>query len=454
MKYLFLYTETTGQPKDLNFSPMAVDNWPRLVGVAYILCDGREIVEKKYSIIKPNGFIIPQESTRIHGITTSEALIKGGALSEILDNIRSMIDECDYIVGHNVIFDINVLNAEFYRYNESMPVSLKPQYCTMILSKDVCGLPNDKNPTLEELYSILKGESIPNTHNAMIYAQASMECFWILKDSGIVDTNVDNHQFIIYPTEDNIIWAAQQLSVDYVNKAYSYFTIAFNCYSNKYDFFKSKNEYDFIDNLFPDFIYTKEIDNSEWTNSMFQYFNERIQKEISSIDYNKYDDRTIIRRANRRCLIEFEKEVGSRELIDNFKLKDLDTPNVTLILENNNSWRDIVIEAVITRMIPIDGIDNKHQLSQVDAESYFISMINFFNETRRRKKIKRSEEWSKGIEDSLNPETLKKNLEVIKNYSSPYTSSSSGCMLILSIFWGGGSLLCFLISFLFNYFLQ
>ena len=44
MKYLFIDTETTVLPKDDKLSPMIVDNWPRLVSLAYILCDDREIM--------------------------------------------------------------------------------------------------------------------------------------------------------------------------------------------------------------------------------------------------------------------------------------------------------------------------------------------------------------------------------------------------------------------------
>ena len=126
MKYLFIDTETTGLPKDRNSSPMESDKWPRLVSVAYILCEERIIVDKDYFIIKPNGFIIPSESTKVHGITTADAISKGCTLSDVLDCIKSKIDECAIIIGHNVAFDINVLDSEFYRYNNTLPVHLKP----------------------------------------------------------------------------------------------------------------------------------------------------------------------------------------------------------------------------------------------------------------------------------------------------------------------------------------
>ena len=68
--YLFFDTETTGLPKRYNAPMDDLDNWPRLVQVAWILFDeeGKEIVSNSY-IVRPEGFIIPKESSLIHGIT-------------------------------------------------------------------------------------------------------------------------------------------------------------------------------------------------------------------------------------------------------------------------------------------------------------------------------------------------------------------------------------------------
>ena len=253
MKYLFIDTETTGLPLDDSFSIDTINNWTRLVSVAYILCDDCKIVRENYSIIKPNGFIIPPESTKVHGITSAEAISKGRVLSEVLDEIKGVINECDYIVGHNIIFDINVLNAEFYRYNMTLPVSLKPYYCTMQLAKGYCGLSNTKYPTLEELYTILKGDTISNAHNAQTDAQASMECFWILRDSGFVDCKTEKSTIKIYPTEDNISWAAEHISKEYATKVYAYLVIACNLLCNKSNFLKSKGDYDTFSDLYSSF---------------------------------------------------------------------------------------------------------------------------------------------------------------------------------------------------------
>lgn len=460
MKYLFIDTETTGLPLDDSFSIDTINNWPRLVSVAYILCDDCKIVRENYSIIKPNGFIIPPESTKVHGITSAEAISKGRVLSEVLDEIKGVINECDYIVGHNIIFDINVLNAEFYRYNKTLPVSLKPYYCTMQLAKGYCGLSNTKYPTLEELYTILKGDTISNAHNAQTDAQASMECFWILRDSGFVDCKTEKSTIKIYPTEDNISWAAEHISKEYATKVYAYLVIACNLLCNKSNFLKSKGDYDTFSDLYldsfcvnvddKDFTCTKSPqNNSEWINSMFNFLNTEIQKTGTFVALNKFDGKkfVVVRPYLRQYLKQIENEFGGKELIDKFKLKYPDSPYASLILEDESCWVDIAVEAVKARTLPTNSMGNK-LLSQTDAEVHFISMIEFFNEIRERERNKRIDEWHKELEKSLDPKALKESEELIKNYSSPYTTSSSGCILILSLLIGIGSSLCCLIAVL------
>lgn len=460
MKYLFIDTETTGLPLDDSFSIDTINNWPRLVSVAYILCDDCKIVRENYSIIKPNGFIIPPESTKVHGITSAEAISKGRVLSEVLDEIKGVINECDYIVGHNIIFDINVLNAEFYRYNMTLPVSLKPYYCTMQLAKGYCGLSNTKYPTLEELYTILKGDTISNAHNAQTDAQASMECFWILRDSGFVDCKTEKSTIKIYPTEDNISWAAEHISKEYATKVYAYLVIACNLLCNKSNFLKSKGDYDTFSDLYldsfcvnvddKDFTCTKSPqNNSEWINSMFNFLNTEIQKTGTFVALNKFDGKkfVVVRPYLRQYLKQIENEFGGKELIDKFKLKYPDSPYASLILEDESCWVDIAVEAVKARTLPTNSMGNK-LLSQTDAEVHFISMIEFFNEIRERERNKRIDEWHKELEKSLDPKALKESEELIKNYSSPYTTSSSGCILILSLLIGIGSSLCCLIAVL------
>mgnify|MGYP000209284389 CR=1 FL=1 len=64
--YLIFDTETTGLPKNYNAPLEDLDNWPRLVQLAWQVHanDGSLISDKNY-IIKPEGYTIPFNARKI-----------------------------------------------------------------------------------------------------------------------------------------------------------------------------------------------------------------------------------------------------------------------------------------------------------------------------------------------------------------------------------------------------
>ena len=84
---LFFDTETTGLPKNWKAAVSDLNNWPRMVQLAWIVYenDGIKLKEGSY-IIKPIGFSIPSDATKLHGITNEMALSKGVDLKTVLNN--------------------------------------------------------------------------------------------------------------------------------------------------------------------------------------------------------------------------------------------------------------------------------------------------------------------------------------------------------------------------------
>ena len=61
MKIVFFDTETTGLPRDYNAPSSKLDNWPRLVQLAWIVSDyDGNVISSENHIIIPNGFEYPQ----------------------------------------------------------------------------------------------------------------------------------------------------------------------------------------------------------------------------------------------------------------------------------------------------------------------------------------------------------------------------------------------------------
>ena len=186
---LFVDTETTGLPgkKYPPFSPHT--HWPRLVEIAWIDCktDGSTIAEYA-SIIKPDSFTIPRSATAIHGITTEHARDVGADIVPIIEKFQVSIDNCLYVVGHNVDFDLTVIAAEAIRAGFPIPFRIPRKICTMRSSAKFCNLKRGagyKYPTLSELHQKLFGSPFPNSHRALNDARACMKCFFELTRRGI-----------------------------------------------------------------------------------------------------------------------------------------------------------------------------------------------------------------------------------------------------------------------------
>ena len=100
MRILFFDTETTGLPKDWKAPVEQLDNWPRLVQIAWqVFNQEGDLLEEHEYIIKPIGFIIPSEASAVHKITTEKALESGVDLLTILNVFSSSINLlcCDSI---------------------------------------------------------------------------------------------------------------------------------------------------------------------------------------------------------------------------------------------------------------------------------------------------------------------------------------------------------------------
>lgn len=188
--YLFFDTETTGLPKRWNAPVTDVDNWPRLVQLAWIVYnDQGQVMKTRDVMIRPEGFTIPFEASRVHGITTAIALEKGCPIQDVMEEFAEQVDMAYALVGHNINFDECVVGAEFERLRMMTSLFLKPKYCTMKSATDYCKLPAKKGfkaPRLSELHQVLFGTDFDHAHNALADVEATARCFWELKKRGVI----------------------------------------------------------------------------------------------------------------------------------------------------------------------------------------------------------------------------------------------------------------------------
>ena len=76
--YLIFDTETTGLPQNWQAPLTDFNNWPRCVQLAWQVHDIKgKMIEVKNYIIKPEGYDIPFNAEKIHGISTERATKQG-----------------------------------------------------------------------------------------------------------------------------------------------------------------------------------------------------------------------------------------------------------------------------------------------------------------------------------------------------------------------------------------
>ena len=96
--FLTFDTETTGLPKNFNAPVSESENWPRLVQLAWQLNDNNgRLISVNSHIIKPDGYSIPYNSEKIHGISTEIALKEGKKLGDILKEFEKDISEANIL---------------------------------------------------------------------------------------------------------------------------------------------------------------------------------------------------------------------------------------------------------------------------------------------------------------------------------------------------------------------
>ncbi len=195
--YIIVDTETTGLPTSYNVPIIDTYNWPRIVQFSWqihdILGDIKEF--NNFTII-PENYDIPFIASKIHGITNDIANKNGVKLEFVIDKFKKSVDKCKCIIGHNIEFDLKVIECEFLRKKKNISLNKKKIIDTKLISTSFCKInTNNKKrfkwPTLSELYYKLFEEKIIDIHNSKNDVKFTARCFFELLRIGIIsDQNI------------------------------------------------------------------------------------------------------------------------------------------------------------------------------------------------------------------------------------------------------------------------
>lgn len=191
--YIVFDTETTG--KALSFSAPITDfnNWPRMVQIAWKVFDRNGIeTDSQNLIIKPQGYVIPDDAIAIHRITNERAKTEGIPLEEALNKFASAIKNSKYLIAHNITFDENVVGCEFLREGMHNCIPDIQHIDTMKLTTEFVGIPNIrgrsgfKYPSQTELHQKLFNKGFEDAHDALADVTALANIFFELQRIGVL----------------------------------------------------------------------------------------------------------------------------------------------------------------------------------------------------------------------------------------------------------------------------
>jgi len=190
MYFLFLDLETTGLPIEKiqykeYYSPKEIKYYSnsRIVEICYKIYNRNVLIKTFTQIIKPNGFIIDNESfaTKLHKITKEKAELEGIDINTVFESLKNDLQEYNIssIIAHNYEFDKNVLLSELFRANNLPLYDIINNYnyiCTMQLGMNYFN--RNKQYKLIDLYNDLYKENKKQRHNASNDVDLCIKCFF------------------------------------------------------------------------------------------------------------------------------------------------------------------------------------------------------------------------------------------------------------------------------------
>lgn len=194
---LFYDTETTGIP--LYGTPSDDPRQPHIVSLAAELVHlkTRQVVDSIDVLVKPDGWIIPDEVIAIHGITNERAAAEGIPEAEAVDQLIALWRRADGKIGHAEAFDRRMVRIALKRFRgEELADEWyeSPFNDTCFLATDIMALESTdrmkatgrgkqaKKPKLAEAYLFFTGRPLDGAHNAMIDVQACIAVFFAMRD--------------------------------------------------------------------------------------------------------------------------------------------------------------------------------------------------------------------------------------------------------------------------------
>lgn len=176
MNHLIFDTETTGL---LLNSAVSAGRQPRIIEFCgQVYNDKGKKIDELDELYYPN-MRIDDKITGITGIT-NEMLVKKRPIGDGgLARIRKLVEKCDVVIGHNLNFDMEMVNNEMKVADETIKWP-KRRICTIEQTRHLKGFALN----LGALHEYLFGKPHEGAHRASADVEALARCYFELKKRG------------------------------------------------------------------------------------------------------------------------------------------------------------------------------------------------------------------------------------------------------------------------------
>lgn len=160
---------------------------PHIVQLAACLVDldTRKTISSMDVIVKPDGWIIPDEVAAIHGITTEHAMDVGISEPVAVEMLMQLWGQRTR-VGHNESFDARIVRIAQMRHNFSQELQevwkAGQAECTCWMSRPHTKLEKNKLPKLGEAYQHFMGKPMEGAHSAGGDVDGCIAVYFAIKD--------------------------------------------------------------------------------------------------------------------------------------------------------------------------------------------------------------------------------------------------------------------------------
>lgn len=184
--YLIMDIETSGLPIKNGMTEV----YPEILQVAWILVNKSGVILKKNSFIIDTPYITKNNYSEFVNFDFEIARKVKFPISYIFKKLAEDIKICDFVVAHNIDFDVAILGHYFTKLYGINPFISKRQICTMKSTTNFCAISSNygyKYPKLSELYFKLFNYQVQNSHNAEVDVLHTLKCFKKLQKIGIIN---------------------------------------------------------------------------------------------------------------------------------------------------------------------------------------------------------------------------------------------------------------------------